>query len=48
MIRADPRLAPRVALFLGVAAVARLRSRRAVARGDFTTWHRDESSRAVG
>jgi hypothetical protein len=42
---ADPRLAPRVALFLVIACLARLRSRREVARGDFTAWHRDESSR---
>jgi Glycosyl transferase family 2 len=47
IVRGDPRMAPRVALFLGVAIVARLRSRRAVARGDFTTWQRDESSRAA-
>ena len=35
----------RVALFLAVAACARLGSRRAVARGDYSTWRRDESSR---
>jgi glycosyltransferase involved in cell wall biosynthesis len=45
IIRAEPRLAPRVALFLGFAMAARLWSRRHVTRGDFTTWHRDESSR---
>jgi Glycosyl transferase family 2 len=41
-----PGLAPRVPLFLLVGAVARLQSRRAVRSGDFTTWLRDESSRA--
>jgi hypothetical protein len=41
-----PALAPRVPLFLLVGAVARLQSRRAVRAGDFTTWLRDESSRA--
>lgn len=43
--RSEPRVAPRVALFLAVAAVARLRARRALARGDYSTWLRDESSR---
>jgi hypothetical protein len=42
----QPALAPRVPLFLLVAAVARLQSRRAVRSGDYTTWLRDESSRA--
>jgi hypothetical protein len=45
IIRREPRMAPRVAFFLAVAVVARLRARRAVARRDFTTWLRDESSR---
>ncbi len=40
-----PRLAPRVPVFVLVALVARLSSRRAVRAGDFTTWLRDESSR---
>jgi hypothetical protein len=46
IIRADPSVAPRVALFLVVGVTARLSSRRYVARGDFATWHQDESSRA--
>jgi Glycosyl transferase family 2 len=46
MARAEPRMAPRVAVFLGLAVLARLRARRAVARGDYATWLRDESSRA--
>lgn len=40
-----PRMAPRVTLFLAVAMLARLRSSRAVRHGDYSTWHRDESSR---
>jgi hypothetical protein len=45
IIRADPRVAPRVALFLAIGVTARLSSRRYVARGDFATWHQDKSSR---
>jgi glycosyltransferase involved in cell wall biosynthesis len=40
-----PGLALRLPVFLGVAALARLHSRRAVRAGDFSTWLRDESSR---
>jgi hypothetical protein len=43
--RAGPHMALRVALFLSVAVIARMRANRAVARGDYTTWLRDESSR---
>jgi glycosyltransferase involved in cell wall biosynthesis len=43
--RREPRLAPRVVLFLFVAVLARLRARRVVNRGDYSTWLRDESSR---
>ena len=42
---AEPRLLPRVPVFVGVAVVSRLLARRAISRGDFTTWLRDESSR---
>lgn len=45
IIRSEPRMAPRVVFFLSVAALARLRARRAVGRGDYSTWLRDESSR---
>ncbi len=45
IVRAEPAMTPRVALFLLVAVIARLRARRAVARGDYSTWLRDESSR---
>lgn len=43
--RNEPRMTPKVALFLAVALLARLRSNHAVRRGDYATWHRDESSR---
>jgi hypothetical protein len=45
IIRTEPRMAPRVALFLFMAALARLKAHRAVASGDYSTWLRDESSR---
>ena len=45
IVQRDPRMAPRVAFFLSMAVLARLRARRAVARGDYSTWLRDESSR---
>jgi glycosyltransferase involved in cell wall biosynthesis len=45
--RADPRMVPRVALFLGVAVLARFRARRAVRRSGYGTWLRDESSRGA-
>jgi cellulose synthase/poly-beta-1,6-N-acetylglucosamine synthase-like glycosyltransferase len=45
--RREPRMAPRVMFFLLVAVLARLRASRAVARGDYSTWLRDESSRGA-
>jgi hypothetical protein len=42
----SPRVAVHIPTFLGVGLIARWRSRRAVRAGDFTTWLRDESSRA--
>jgi glycosyltransferase involved in cell wall biosynthesis len=45
IVRADKRMLPRVAIFLGITVVARLRARRAIRRRDFSTWLRDESSR---
>lgn len=45
IVRHEPRMVLPVAFFLSVAVLARLRARRAVARGDFATWCRDESSR---
>ena len=48
LLRAAPlRNGPRLAWFLIVTAIARSRARRAVKAGDFTTWLRDESSRAA-
>ncbi len=46
MVRAEPGLAPRVAVFLAVAVLARRRARREVRRHQYSTWLRDESSRA--
>jgi hypothetical protein len=46
IVAAEPGMLPRVALFLAVAVAARLAARRYLARGDFTTWLRDESSRS--
>lgn len=44
---ARPGLALRLPVFLAVHVVARVGAGRAVRSGDFTTWQRDESSRAV-
>ena len=41
-----PGLALRLPVFVGVHVAARLGARRALRSGDFTTWHRDESSRS--
>jgi glycosyltransferase involved in cell wall biosynthesis len=48
ILRQHPGTAPRLALFAAVTLVARLAARRAIARGDYSTWLRDESSRDVG
>jgi len=42
---AERRMIPRVALFLAIGMLARLTARRYVARADYSTWLRDESSR---
>lgn len=42
----QPRLVFRLPVFLAFTLTARVLARRAVRAGDFTTWHRDESSRA--
>jgi hypothetical protein len=47
MVKDRPRAAPRVALFLTVAMLARFRAGRAVRHEDYSTWHRDESSRRL-
>ncbi|KRD42985.1 hypothetical protein ASE38_01460 [Cellulomonas sp. Root930] len=41
-----PRAAPKLLVFVAVTLVARTQARRAVRRGDFNTWLRDESSRS--
>jgi hypothetical protein len=45
IVRREPRLAPHVMLFAAVALLARLRAARTVARGDYSVWRRDDSSR---
>jgi glycosyltransferase involved in cell wall biosynthesis len=47
IVRDRPSAAPKLAVFLAVTAVTRWRARRPVRSGDFTTWLRDESSRAA-
>lgn len=46
MARREPGVALRLPVFVGVAVVAKLGAGRAVRAGDYTTWLRDESSRA--
>jgi hypothetical protein len=46
MVRAEPRLAPQVVVFLAVAALARQQAKREVRRREYSTWMRDESSRS--
>ena len=46
IIRSSRRMAPRVAVFVAVAMLARIRARRAVRGRDYSTWLRDESSRS--
>lgn len=41
-----PDLIPKIPVFVAVGAIASWRARRAVQRGDYSTWLRDESSRA--
>jgi hypothetical protein len=45
IVRREPRLAPHVMLFAAVALLARVRAARTVARGDYSVWRRDDSSR---
>jgi glycosyltransferase involved in cell wall biosynthesis len=45
IIRREPRLAPKVAVFAAVTVVARLQSRFGKHRGNYSVWLRDESSR---
>jgi hypothetical protein len=43
--RRGPAMTARVAVFAAVSVLGRFKARRAVALNDFSTWHRDESSR---
>lgn len=45
LIRSEPLLAPRAALFLAVAVLARRKARIVTARSGYSTWLRDDSSR---
>jgi hypothetical protein len=45
LARRRPALVPRIAVFLAITVVARVRARRFARSGDFTTWLRDASSR---
>jgi glycosyltransferase involved in cell wall biosynthesis len=47
VVRANPLLMPHMLVFLAFTLAIRRRAARAVRAGDFTTWLRDESSRAV-
>ena len=47
IVRRRPASAPKLVVFLAVAVVTRWRARGPVHSGDFTTWLRDESSRAA-
>lgn len=46
VVTRHPSLLPKLPVFLAVTYVARRRARRRIESGDFTTWQRDESSRA--
>jgi Glycosyl transferase family 2 len=47
ILRARPTAAPRMLVFLSVTALTRLKARRAIRSGDFTTWLRDDSTRVI-
>lgn len=47
IVRRRPATAPKLAVFLAVTLLTRWRARRRIRSGDFTTWLRDESSRAA-
>jgi hypothetical protein len=47
IVKKEPRMAPRVALFVAIAMLARRQARRAVRQGGYSTWLRDESSRGL-
>jgi hypothetical protein len=45
IVRRQPTIAPRMAVFLAITAYTRLKARRAIRAGDYTTWLRDDSTR---
>lgn len=47
LVRHNPALAPKVAAFLGLTLFVRRRARKPIRSQDYTTWLRDESSRAA-
>jgi hypothetical protein len=47
IVRARPALLPSVVVFAFTSVVAKARARRQVSRGDFETWHRDDSTRGT-
>jgi hypothetical protein len=47
IMRQRPVTAPRMAAFLAVTALSRLKARRAIRAGDFHAWLRDDSTRAI-
>jgi hypothetical protein len=46
VVRRDPWMALRLPVFLWFTLVSRRMASRHIRSGDYTTWHRDESSRA--
>ena len=46
IVKRRPRMTPKLAVFAGVAVVSKIAARRRTRAGDYTTWLRDESSRA--
>lgn len=47
IVRLRPAMAARMLVFLAITTLVRLKARRVIRAGDFTTWLRDDSSRAV-
>jgi glycosyltransferase involved in cell wall biosynthesis len=47
IVRRRPAMAARMLVFLAITGLVRLKARRAIRAGDFTTWLRDDSSRTA-
>jgi hypothetical protein len=45
VVRREPSMVLRLPVFLGITVIGRRKARQHIAAGDYTTWHRDESSR---